>query len=125
MMIERRSHQRFGAMNRALVVVSDNGLPFHIIDISLGGLAFRYIGKDQLAGAVTEISILYGDKIYLEKVPVDAISDQPLKEGHIPMRRLGLRYRDLTTEQKSRLEAFIQSHTKEGSKRPPSQKPSH
>jgi len=66
MMIERRSHQRFGAMNRALVVVSDNGLPFHIIDISLGGLAFRYIGKDQLAGAVTEISILYGDKISCE-----------------------------------------------------------
>ncbi len=110
-MLERRAHQRFGAMNRALVVVGDEALPYHIVDISLGGLAFRYIGEERLARKVSELNILYDDKTFLEKVPVESVSDISLREGYIPMRRLGVKYRDLTPDQKSRLQTFIQSYT--------------
>ena len=108
---EKRSHARYKAKERALVIISEDTLPYHIIDISLGGLALRYIGEKQRADTISEVNLLYGNKIYLEKVPVESVSDNPLPDGYVPMRRLSVKYRSLDAEQKSRLKSFIKSHT--------------
>ena len=110
-MPERRTQKRYKAKERALVAVSGKALPFHIIDISLGGLAFRYMGKEKLTDDITELTIFYGTKIYLENVPAELIADCQLKDGYIPMRRLGIKYQTLTSKQKSQLESFIRDHT--------------
>jgi len=119
-MVERRKHKRFKVQDSAFVVV---GAPFRphstkvgqIIDMSMGGLAFGYIADEDRSNASSELGIFLADNsFHLRQIPFETISD--LKTNRVPfssisMRRSGVQFGELTHDQISQLEYFIQNHT--------------
>jgi hypothetical protein len=114
--IERRKHKRFtvraGASVTFVPYFSKQG---QIVDISEGGLAFRYIsgGKGPWRGF---IAILI-DRIdlFLKDVPFKIVFDFKIKRvnffGVKSMRRCGGKFGDLTSAQTAKLEYFIKNYT--------------
>ncbi len=87
-----------------------------IIDISEGGLAFRYINTEDKTSGPCELDIFLSDgNFYLNKVPFKNISDVEMDNvpslASIRMRRCGLQFGDLTPDQIFDLEYFIENHT--------------
>ncbi len=114
---ERRKHQRFQAEDGAMVTLRRYAsLVGRIIDISKGGLAFRYMDTDERPRGSFQLDILVERAGFLlEKVPAKTISDLELPKefSYSPttMRRQGVQFGDLTENQKSKLESFIRNHT--------------
>ena len=108
-----RAHQRFSAIDRALVLVNhgQETLPYHIVDISEGGLSFRYLGKKLKRSAVTKVSLYHDYKLIIDDLPINPVSDYRLQDNLVPVRRSGVSFRELTSGQLSKLEGFIQSFT--------------
>lgn len=107
----KRSDQRFKAMHRALVMVTQGpeALPFHIIDISKGGLSYRYLGKKIDREKISNISLYHDYELIVDQIPAKAISDYRLRDNLVPVRRGSLCFDHLSAEQRNRLETFIQS----------------
>jgi len=109
---ERRKHQRYQVQEDAFVVLKPEYKKLgHIIDVSMDGLAFRYVDEKQSSDKSSELEIFFADnRFHLDKVPCKTISDfvtNPL----IGFRRCSVRFRDLTDSHRSQLEDFIQNHT--------------
>jgi hypothetical protein len=110
-----RKYRRFLTHGRVLARVrSTPETMFHVIDISVGGLAFRYLGDGELGGSADEIDLFHDESLALRGIPVRAVSDCPLDYGFIPMRRRSLSFGDLTPEQRFALDAFIVNYTEAG-----------
>lgn len=108
-----RQYQRFKAMDRALVLV-DNGpesLPYHIVDISEGGLSFRYLGQKLKRSDVKKVSLYHDYELIVDDIPIKSISDYRLRDNLVPVRRGSVRFAEMEEEKLSRLEKFIQSFT--------------
>jgi len=106
----QRKDRRFLVHDRTLAQVGlAPGVLFHIIDISRGGLAFRYLGDHELAMNPTELDIIRDEQFALSKIPVKPVSDCPLAYGYIPMRRRSVQFGELTPWQKAELEHFLQN----------------
>jgi len=114
---ERRRHKRFQAQEGAFAVVRPESTKLgQIIDISQGGLAFRYTVTGARANGAFEVDIfLAGDGFCLEKIPIKTVSDlkvpKKFSNGSLPMRRCGVQFGELTDNQIAQLEYFIQNHT--------------
>lgn len=108
-----RSYQRFKAADRALVLVNQGpeSLPYHIVDISEGGLSFRYLGQKLRRSEVKKVSLYHDNKLIVDDIPIKTISDYRLRDNMVPVRRGSIRFKELDSEQLSQLEAFIQSFT--------------
>ena len=108
-----RSYQRFKAMDRALVLVDQGpeSLPYHIVNISAGGLSFRYLGKKLKRSEVKRISLYHDYKLVVDDIPIKAISDHRLRNNIVPVRRGSILFKELSPEKLSKLETFIQSFT--------------
>ena len=104
-----RSYQRFKAMDRALVLVDQGAesLPFHIMDISEGGLSFRYLGQKLKRSEIKKISLYHDYKLIVDDIPIKAISDYRLRDNIVPIRRGSILFKDLDPEKLSKLETFI------------------
>ena len=110
-----RMHPRHKAMHRALVLVSQGpeALPYHIIDISEGGLSFRYLGQKLKRSDITHISLYHDYDLIVDNLPVKSISDYRLRDNLVPVRRGSLCFEPLNTEQQSKLERFIEKYSDE------------
>jgi len=118
-LVERRKHERFQVEDGALAVLR-RPWPHpttlgQIIDISMGGLAFRYIAGEERSHEPSELEILWGDCSFrLDKIPFETISDFKTANeapfSSIEMRRNGVQFGELRPEQMSQLEYFIQNH---------------
>lgn len=113
--VERRKHKRF-QVPKGLFAVLGSGYTKvgPVVDISMKGLAFRYINKREPSnGAHMDIFTIGGD-FYLPKVPVKIISDVEVLAGtpssSIAMRRCSVHFGELTSYQKAQVEQFIQDH---------------
>jgi hypothetical protein len=116
--VERRKHRRFQAQDGALVALRlhVSKLVGQIVDISKGGLAFRYIDiGDRPRGSFQLDILLEKSGFLLEKVPAKTISDSEMPEespySSTTTRRQGVQFGELTNNQKSQLEYFIRNHT--------------
>ena len=115
--IERREHKRFQAEEGAFVVIRPQFTKLgQIIDISRGGLAFRYtLTGGEMSGSVELDIFLAGDGFYLERVPFKTVSDLKMPKKLSPRssttRRCGVQFGDLTHFHISQLEHFIKDHT--------------
>lgn len=108
-----RENQRFIAAQRALVLI-DNGpesLPYHIMDISESGLSFRYLGQKLKRSQIKEVNLYHNFDLIAEDLPVQVVSDYRLRDNLVPVRRGSLTFKELTPEQQSQLERFIQNYT--------------
>lgn len=107
---ERRAHKRLPVKERVLVFIipSKTGSMYHVVDIAEGGLSFRYIGKEEMTEEIRQLSMLVGNNLWLDSVPVSPRFDVPINNGYIPMRKKGIRFGPLSSIQKNKLQDFLQ-----------------
>ena len=115
--VERRRHKRFQAEEGAYAAVRPQYDKIgQIIDVSRGGLAFRYMVSDSQGGVSPELDVfLIGDSFHLDRVPFRIVSDEGIPERLSPgtqeMRRCGVEFGELTQMQILKLQEFILNHT--------------
>jgi hypothetical protein len=122
--VEQRQYKRYEVPTGSFVALGpQNSILGQIIDISMGGLAFRYMDSKKPIGESYLDIFLTERNFCLGKVPIKAVSDYEidntvtckLVEG-VPyrctaMRRSGVQFGELTHNQMSQFEHFIQNHT--------------
>lgn len=106
-----RRHTRHKGAKRAFLLVPENhdALPFHIVDISKGGLAYRYLGINRYK--TTKIDLYHESKLIAEGIPVKPVSDKRLPNNMIPLRRGSLCFDELNSMQDAQVERFIDACT--------------
>jgi len=115
---ERRKYTRFRARDGALIELrSYRGKLGEIIDISKGGLAFRYIDIGDRPKGSFEVDIFLKEAGFrLEKVPAKTVSDLKTTKyfpySSTETRRQGIQFGELTGDQVSKLEQFIKNYTR-------------
>jgi c-di-GMP-binding flagellar brake protein YcgR len=122
--VERRKHKRFKVGEGTLAEFheldllkagkSRIGKSAPIIDISLGGIGFYYIARDAWSVNFRMLTISkFAGEIRIENVPFKTVSDFLLSRlpNSEPKRRCGIKFDELTPDQKSELNTFIQKHT--------------
>lgn len=114
--VERRKHKRYQVDNGALVLL---GWYYEtvgrIIDISAGGLAFRYLPHEEGVDESDLTIVLSETNFYLDEVPTKTISDFELRD-EIPAtsttaRRRGVQFMNPTDHQKAQIDFFINNYT--------------
>ena len=110
---ERRQYTRF--ITKGGVVISMNSRFGELIDISFGGLSFRYLGNDEWPAEAAE-GMLFGDDDFCwPKVPLKTVSDTVIEnedyEGSRSVRRRSMVFGDLSAKQMHQLVDFIQTNT--------------
>jgi len=119
-MTERRFAKRYRAVDGALAALSpESGRVGQIRNISLHGLAFRYIAdespKADLPGTVKLQIMFAGQGVWLEGVSVKWVADIDIPPdssfSRIPLRQTSLQFTTLTNAQKKRLQEFIHRYT--------------
>jgi hypothetical protein len=112
---ERRKFRRYQTYGDAFAVIeSDIRKMGKIVDISLGGLAFQYIGNGKVPPSASYLDIFSSaDRFHLGGIPFTTISDFAVKGqssfAGIQMRRLGVRFVRLTNAQESSLGEFFRT----------------
>ncbi|UCD86681.1 MAG: PilZ domain-containing protein [Desulfobacterales bacterium] len=109
-LVERRKHKRIQVRTGAFVGV---GPHFNqvgpLIDISMGGLAFRYMAREKQPDGLSLDIFLTDRDFYLDYVPFTAVSD--FKTPDTTTRRCSVQFGNLTQSQISCLEHFIAAYT--------------
>lgn len=116
---ERRKDKRFGAKLGTFIVLRPDYTKLgQIIDVSAGGLAFRYMAGETSAVHSAEMDIFAGSNgFHLPGIPFETVSD--LETGRdipftsIAMRRRSVKFGELTESQASELRHFIRNYTTE------------
>ena len=114
--VERRKHKRFQVDNSAFVILgASHDKSGRIIDISRGGLAFRYMTAVERPNGSYLAIVLPETNFYLDEVPVKTISDFELPDklptSSMTVRRRGVQFVNPTDNQKSQIEFFINNYT--------------
>ncbi len=112
---ERRQHKRFQLPKGAFVGLAPYDTKVgQIIDMSLGGLAFRYVGMEEPLHGELDIFLSERD-FYLGRIPFKTVSDFEMDSSAassaVTMRRTGVQYKKLTQFQISQLQYLIQNYT--------------
>ncbi len=114
--VERRASQRFYVKDGAYVYLGSQSETLgQIIEISARGLSFLHLsGKEPLEGPSELVIILADHSFYFEKMPCSIVSDMDvateLSLGSKTVRRGSVQFGELTNEQTSQLEHFIQNY---------------
>ena len=116
--LERRRHPRYRVKETTFVQFSDNPIKIgQIIDISQEGLSFRYFVDENGSKAIFNLHkiTLYfvGNGFSIKNLVVKTISNFLLTSDFtysiIKMGRVGLKFREMTDQQKHQLESLIQN----------------
>lgn len=114
---ERREHKRFQVQSGAFAFPRAYARKlWQIIDISRGGLAFRYVAPEEMPQEPPVLDILTRDtRFTLRKIPFKIISDSEIADdpasSHFTLRRRSVQFGQLTNQQILQLEYFIVNHT--------------
>ena len=110
---DRRSTQRFQVKSFTFVKLwsefdEDIG---QLLDISSGGLSFRYMSEGEESRTFSKLSIFTNKSIIISRIPFKTISDIELDRGSasIPIifRRSGIQFGYLAPHQQLELEQFL------------------
>lgn len=110
---EKRMHFRYPALDGMIVALNPKGeILGQMIDIGLGGLAFRYIDTEVEAPPSTELLIVFNKpRFFLENIPYRTVTNQELPNEFIfsavSVRRMGVKFGNLTASQQTQLEDLI------------------
>lgn len=115
--IERRHDDRYSVRDGAFAMLSLQLVLFgHIIDISQGGLSFRYVASQERSQHTSSLSIVLADGTFsanrLAIMPVwDRAIPQDYALGSITVRHCGVRFNGLTAPQQHDLNNFLLHYT--------------
>jgi hypothetical protein len=114
--LEQRKHQRFASKDGAFVNLRDNSNKLgQIIDISMGGLSYRYVENGINPGEYMLDIFLVGPDFRAESLPVHTVYDCEMKNNDtsekLKVRRQGVQFQDLNGIQFTLLEHFIENYT--------------
>ncbi len=117
-MLERRKHKRYQVQGDAIALLRpsvDKRGP--IIDISRGGLAFRYVTGEDSSDQSSRLDILLPDlSFHLAHMPIRTVSEFEVTSESpfrgIKRRRRSVQFGRLTQEQMSQLGRFIRNHSR-------------
>ena len=115
--VERRQQPRFKAVDGVFAaLVNHNSKLGQIKDISRMGLAFHYIDSGDESDETSELKIIVGKQgVYLDNLPFKKVADFEIDNDYsfssLKMRQIGLQFGELTNQQHSLIEHFIQNHT--------------
>ena len=112
---ERRKHQRFRLKDLAIAVPNKpTSQVGRIVNISKGGLAVRYVDRDDWAGEADSIDILINSGLFLTNIPIQNVSDFEVENqvsfSIMTERQCCLQFGALSSEQENRLDEFIRQH---------------
>ncbi|MBW1960261.1 MAG: PilZ domain-containing protein [Deltaproteobacteria bacterium] len=114
--LERRKEKRLAVQEGALAVLHNQKYKIGpIIDISHGGLSFRYVDGEKQPIHSFALSIFFtGEAFRIRKLPFKTIYDiqENPKKGpsYVLIRRIGGQFGKLTTDQRSVLGYFIENY---------------
>jgi hypothetical protein len=111
---ERRRHKRYQVPLGAFVGLGPYfGKVGRILDLSMGGLAFRYMGTDEPNGSSYLDIFLIDNDFYLRKLRFFTVTDRAMGT-EVPtsatLRRRGVQFGRLTQRQRNALEQFIEEY---------------
>ena len=123
--VERREHERFKVKNGAIAIIRLSNILAtaqkygQIINISRGGLAFRYIDRKGASNNPAKLDLLFiHDSIcsaylkYLSLKPVWASSiDSKTSFNQVKIRQQGVEFGEMMPQQESQLERFLEKCT--------------
>lgn len=111
---EQRKDKRFQVPQDAFAALGPDYIKVgQIINISMGGLAFRYLGSEGPSNESELDIFLAGRAFYLYKLPFETVWDIVLDEkpfSSLNMKVGGLQFGELTQRQISQLQYFIQDY---------------
>jgi hypothetical protein len=118
-LVDRRKHKRFEVPIGAFIVLGPHSSKVgRIIDISMGGIAFRHVDKEEPSNRLNQVDLFHIDSDFcLKNLPCETVSELETYEspfGSFIIREYAVQFRDLTPHQLSQLEYFIRSHTIRG-----------
>ncbi|NTV13227.1 MAG: PilZ domain-containing protein [Desulfobulbaceae bacterium] len=106
---EKRRHQRFPIKSATISTGNKSG---EIIDISMGGLAFSYLEREDWTDDTFDRGMLLGEQdLRIEDIQLKVISDCAINSGFSVVRRCGVKFEQLTAKQLAQLEYFIWANT--------------
>ena len=125
--VNKRKHKRYQVPAGSFVTLDSRGsIVGQIMDISVDGVSFRYMGDTfcfrPKGESYLDIHLTEGG-LSLGKIPFETVSDydipnpllrkvvDPIPLNHKAMRRCGVQFGELTPDQKSQLEELIQNHS--------------
>jgi len=114
---DRRKDKRLEAPKMAFACLGGHSTVLgQIMNIGMGGLAFRYSGSRERTGAKSLLQILTADGSFTsDKLPIKTVWDSPIPLKYsfapLPVRRCGVRFKNLTKRQQYDLIFFIKKHT--------------
>ncbi len=129
--VERRRNKRYKAVEGAYAAISPNSHKLgQIIDISMGGLSFKYIDtsngskkNDPLMGE--EAIFLSSMGYYVGDLPFNTVSDYEVTNApsfsSMKVRKRHLRFSDLTFKQLFDLDYYLRNNVSEQVERLPDQ----
>lgn len=115
--VERRKNERFRLEDGALAVVGNPSAKVgQIIDVGMGGLAFRYIADEALPCESSQLDILLADDpshLYGLRCEIvyDVETTNVIPFTSLAERRRGVKFGELTQSQRLQLEHLIRNHT--------------
>ena len=120
-MADPEKHKRFLVPKDSFVVLGPHfNKVGRIIDIGMDGLRFGYVASKELSYKSFEVDIfLSNTDFYLERVPCEMISEARIPRspfGPLSIRKCTVQFGELTPNQMSQLEYFIQNHAIEEAK---------
>ncbi len=115
--VERRKSKRFKAAYGAYAVLGPNTSKLgQIKDISMGGLAFKYLADEARSNAVGKLDIFIRQIGYCVKnIPITTVSDHELAKENVfstvRLRQQGVQFGELTPDQTSQLSFILKHYT--------------
>jgi len=110
---ERRKYRRFRVQNGSFAALCPQfNILGQIMDVSTGGLSFRYVASEERSKESSQLSILLTDGSFcFDKIPFEAVWDTPMPRefsfGAITLRQCGVHFGELTHGQKLDLQYFM------------------
>ncbi len=114
---ERRKHKRFKVAQGVYAVLGpENAKLGQIKDISMGGLAFKYLADEARPNGAGELDIIiHQNGLCLKKIPIQTVSDFELARENafstVRLKQQGVQFGKLTSDQMSQLEFILKHHT--------------
>lgn len=109
---DRRKHKRFKVPADAFAIVKNPRFKLgQIADMSMGGISFYYISGKEFSEKIAVDILLADDDFYVADLPGSIVSDECIflnqSAEKNAFKRCGLRFEELTSQQRSKLSCFI------------------